>query len=230
MPGVLIWIGSNNRGRNRFPFRSVVSFEVFCVFECFCYASQDYDSLHLTFSSLSNQKRIFYLKHQYTNQINKYFSLCQSLNGQYDGDNFAVDILRCRFLLIIISSKRKKMCRIILKQSLDLFPSFEFQQKEPAFEATLKSSQLSFRSNSSQRSKYISTSRLTKSKIFSAIEGKKTAEKNEKNQEINTQISILQDLSNMNQEKESDLTFKLRNEMKTYKRDCRKFLRALEHY
>lgn len=69
------------------------------------------------------------------------------------------------------------MCRFILKETHDLFPPVQEKMKDLTLTNTFRSGPLSLRSNSSQRSKYLSNSKLTRPRIFSTIQGKKTAEK-----------------------------------------------------
>ena len=84
------------------------------------------------------------------------------------------------------------MCRILLNNTKDLFTA-PFKEKGSALTQTLQSFESSNKSSSSQRSKFISKSKLTKSNLFTALSGKKLVKNEEKSQEVNLQMSLLED-------------------------------------
>ena len=84
------------------------------------------------------------------------------------------------------------MCRIVLNDIKDLFP-IPFKNKENIMTETFESFGDSMRSGSSQRSKFVSNSKLTKSNLFHSVSCKKSKRKEEKSQEMSLHLGILED-------------------------------------
>ena len=121
------------------------------------------------------------------------------------------------------------MCRIILSHTQDLIP-FPEKAKESAVTFNPEGLTLSMRSSSSQRSKYVSNSKLTKSNLFSALKGRKLAFERDNMMEMNLQVELLSDAFDLTNSTKESITIQLKKELKNYREDCRKVLRALEHY
>ena len=123
------------------------------------------------------------------------------------------------------------MCRIILKESKDLF---QLPEKVKDLSATLtfteRSVNGSLKSSSSHRSKYLSGSKLTKNGLFSAIKAKKSQKTKETMEELNFELDLLRDTFYLAQQKESNLVQQFGNGLKSCSDECRRVLRGLEHW
>ena len=98
---------------------------------------------------------------------------------------------------------------------------------EESCQHTCRSKPSSINSNSSQRSKYLTNTKLTKSLLFSAIKNKKD---NKECQERGLELELLTDTLKLEEREEHKVQQMLRNGLKSWHQDCRKLLRALEHY
>ena len=118
------------------------------------------------------------------------------------------------------------MCRIVLNHTPDLFQAPR-KEKDLSLTDTFGSREFSYRSTSSQRSKFLSNSRLGKSNLFSAIRGKKSTAHKENMRELTLQLEILEDSLSLTALNMESQVHQIQSEFRNYKNECRKMLRAL---
>lgn len=93
------------------------------------------------------------------------------------------------------------MCRIILKQSQDLFQlPDKVKDLSMTMTFTERSVKGSIKSSSSHRSKYLSNARLTKNSLFSALKAKKSQKTRETADQLNFEHDLLRDTFYLSQQ------------------------------